>query len=508
MPSCDPAHTNANDRVPICLHSTRSRLFVLMQEPSETLDAPFELLNVGVHKRLPRANAGDSDDVATHMSKVRVKVANVGLINSEYDEREDALLAIAVDGRDGIAQATLISISVSSGNVTNIADLSAAYPRLAVSAFSRAQGVYYYVCAGSRNLCRVNVRTGELLSAIPVSPDGDNNIIAMAHDENQDAVYTLQGSFPFDRAYKISVVVYNARHATQQSARITSFLGPVDFKFGTMPQVVFALSAGRISIFAHGVLIHYSLERDQIMRMPLGEAMADLPIYFEELRMRQPRVSAISTPPLAMTTSYLLTVTGANFGLSDVGQIVKVGDFACAQSEWISDNVMMCQLPEFTSSEALRDDSTIIDSGGLMDLTVRVPRPNILGTSDNSAPREEVVSPAVSAIASTESWQLITPTRQSALAYAHQVTVTGQGFREPYEEYRCIFSNDHHVVRTGGPLRHSHRELIFSGPTWIGTCRHRSTYQCKPNCFEILLYNRPRPCRERCSEAAHVVGHD
>jgi hypothetical protein len=458
--------------MPVWVPSTRSRLFVLMQHPSETLDAPFELLAIDMRKR-SGGSVRDADDSA-QVSRVRVKVADVGLINSEFDELKDALLAVAVDNRGDGLHAMLISISVSSGNVTNIADLSAAYPRLAVSAFSRAQGVYFYVCANSRNLCRVNVRTRKLLSAIPVLQDGDNNIIAMEYDENQDAVYALQGSFPFDEAYEITLVVYNVRHATQQSTRITSLSGPVDFKFGTMPQVVFALSTGRISIFAHGKLTHYSLSTNQTNRAPLGAAITDLPIYFGELEIRQPRISAISTPPFAMTTSYVLTVTGVNFGLSDVGQTVMTGNFECVQSQWISDYAITCQLSDFTTSEALRENSPIIDSGGLMDLTVRVPRADVAAAGNGAVPQELVVSRAVSALVSIESWQRITPTRQSALAYAHRVTVTGLGFHEPYEEYRCFFNNDHHVVMTGAPLSHSRRELIFMGPTWIGTCRHRS----------------------------------
>ena len=444
---------------------------MLMQHPSETLDAPFELLTVDMRKR-SGGSVRDANDAA-QVSRVGVKVADVGLINSEFDELKDALLAVAVDNRLHASQAILISISVSSGNVTNIADLSAAYPRLAVSAFSRAQGVYFYVCANTRNLCRVNVRTRKLLSAIPVLQDGDNNIIAMEYDENQDAVYALQGSFPFDEAYEITLVVYHVRHAAQQSTRITSLSGPVDFKFGTMPQVVFALSTGRISIFTHGRLTHYSLSTNQTNRAPLA-AITDLPIYFGELKKRQPRISAISTPPFAMTTSYVLTVTGVNFGLSDVGQTVMTGNFECVQSRWISDYAITCQLSDFTTSEALRENSPIIDSGGLMDLTVRVPRVDVATAGDGEVPQELVVSRAVSAVVSIESWLRITPTRQSALAYAHRVTVTGLGFHEPYEEYRCFFSNDHHVVMTGAPLSHSRRELIFMGPTWIGMCRHKT----------------------------------
>jgi hypothetical protein len=175
-----------------------------------------------------------------------------------------------------------------------------------------------------------------------------------------------------------------------------------------------------------------------------------------------------------MTTSYVLTVTGVNFGLSDVGQTVMTGNFECVQSRWISDYAITCQLSDFTTSEALRENSPIIDSGGLMDLTVRVPRVDVATAGNGEVPQELVVSRAVSAVVSIESWLRITPTRQSALAYAHRVTVTGLGFHEPYEEYRCFFSNDHHVVMTGAPLSHSRRELIFMGLTWIGMCRHKT----------------------------------
>jgi len=350
-----------------------------------------------------------------------------------------------------------VSINSETGHTSTVADLSAAPPILAVSTFSRVQRVYYYISAATANIHRVNVHTRKHLSPITISKStGNNRVIAMAHSESQDLIYALEAPWPVTALDSIALAVYSPRRGAVHSRHITS-LEARDVSFGALPAIAFKVSQGEISIFGvNGAHTRYVVATNVTTRTFvdwLGQ-----PVYFGNLRVRIPELSAISTPPHpSPTSSFVVTVTGANFGLNDVGQIVKIGEFECAESIWISDYAITCRLPDFTVSEALREDSTMMDSASRIDLSVHVPQ-----TGSTAA----VKSVAAPAIVSIESWHQITPTASSALAYPCTLTVSGRGFHEPYSAYRCILSTDHHIVVTGAPVAYSRGRLVFEQPIW------------------------------------------
>ena len=515
----------------VVLDSTEQRLLVLVEPLIHSFKPPqYELLVVNVDSTKSAAGAKqgktrqgdrggftDASDSSEQIKRVIVKVQNTSLWNVELDERMQELLVVSA--RHGgyqreLANFSLIAIKIESGQARVLADLADIPPVFAVSAFSRVQRVYFCVDVLTQDIQRIALGSGTR-DAVRLQPikravsKAHTRILAMSCTDLQGLLYTLESAWPLVHENAVTLVVYDPRRAGLVSSQVTS-LKARDFQFGASPRVMFNIREGHIGILtASGVSggqghtsrgnqrggehVLYFLATnvttrkhvDWLAHRHLGRQDRDThshgrPVYFGVLQSRHPEISAISTPPipakvLNMTTldhdffaSYVITVTGANFGVRDVGQWISIGvrgkgNVPCKQSVWLSDSAMTCRLPDFTATEGGLTGSTMIASAGIVDLTVHVPQ---LGNSDPNSVGLTAVTEAAPAIVATESWDRISPTAASSLVAHGSVTVHGRGFRAPYESYRCLFTSENHIVATGAPLRSSASTLVFELPLW------------------------------------------
>ncbi len=421
--------------------------------------------------------------------------------------------ARAADDLRTQSPSTLVSIDIQTGHVTSVAELPAP-PVLAVSALSRVERVYYYVDAATHDIGRVKLPSlpvlvgprpqqghdsGKHLPPIRLQSSSGSgpseHIIAMVHTEFQDLIYALQAPWPLSYRDAIALAIYNPRRSSLQARYITS-LSPRSFAFGALPQVAFKISEGQIGIFAATGSARWEAPRSaEEAHIPTWEGTHTIyeigsnttttlnvswlshssahppgrPVFFGPLDARYPEISAIATspmPPQHLNSTLLLTITGANFGLRDVGQVVRVGGIDCVPSDWISDYAMTCKMPDFSAQDTRQATSALMAAGSKVNLTVHVPQADDLACS--------VVSPAATALVSIETWDRISPSSSSALGHRRNITISGRGFHEPYAAYRCVFSTDNHAVMSGAPLAAQASLLVFEQPLWIASAARTS----------------------------------
>ena len=501
------------------LDSTEERLFAIVEPlDCDPLSGQHELLVVDVRqpggggcrsgdlRLLDRHGdqAGYTDETR-QLHRIRIGVKNVSLWNIQFDEQDNQIIAVALRDNRTIPS-TLVSINVETGHTTNLAALPAP-PSLAVSAFSRVERVYYYVDTITQDIRRIKLPVravrvgprpqeghdfGEHLPPLRRRSEADSttseHVIAMAHTEFQDLLYALEGPWPLADSDRIALVVYNPRRGSQQARYVTS-LNSRDFAFGVLPQVAFKISEGQISIFSasgggrremllgtelpekwqatHTIYTLSSNTTAQAKVDWLSHSSAHphgRPVFFGSIAARYPEISAIGMtpmPPQHLNSTFMLTITGANFGLRDSGQVVRVGGIDCVHSGWISDYAITCKIPDFAVQDTVQAASTLMAASNKVNLTVHVPLGN-----DTAC---WVVSRAATAIISIETWDRISPSSSSSLAYPQNITIGGRGFHEPYTSYRCILSTDNHAVMSGAPLIADASALVFAQPLWIAS---------------------------------------
>ena len=241
-------------------------------------------------------------------------------------------------------------------------------PRIALTAYSRRERVYYYVL-NTGHIQRVRLQSewaeaglgegggvgeeegggGRLraveLSAIRVGGDDDYNnyVLALSLCDIDGMLYTLEGPWPHSNDDVIFLASYDSSRGAMVSRKATAITG-ADMAYAAAE---FYVNMQHIVLInSHGAISTYNIYSNQVIRETARDlGMSGTIIGIVRLQDRTPSVTAVTSPSVLTGASMQITVTGFNFGMRDFSPIVAFRlplSLPCKESRWLSDNAIVC----------------------------------------------------------------------------------------------------------------------------------------------------------------------